>query len=489
MKTKKLLWLFFALFVAVCFVGCQKCAHDFQSTGIITQATCTEKGTELFTCTLCGEEKQEPIAKLDHKYDEGKITAEATCTADGVKTFTCTGCNATKTEAVAKIDHQYDAGKITTAATCTADGVKTFTCTGCNATKTEAVAKTGHKYDNGKITTAATCTADGVKTLTCSACNATKTETIAKTGHKYDNGKITTAATCTADGVKTLTCSACNTTKTETIAKLGHSPNGSNICTRCGLDCPIELNMTSSEIAEAKKVKWISERDIDNLDDEQKFRLMFSLKDANENWLKVPVVVAMKITNDNGEIVYKATRIVKTSDYSGWTNGYGKKWTAAAIYIPYADITPGTTSKGVISFEVYNDYVSFNTGTLTISSGLPLKPTTIIMPTLPRTLHEYSYNNRINSSVTITNITYEISGDDLYIYFTGEKTYDKEGNNYSRSCKVGWKLYDSDGYILDSGTFYSPGIAVGEKFRNEKAYAWDVIQPGETYRLEISSVD
>lgn len=77
----------------------------------------------------------------------------------------------------------------------------------------------------------------------------------------------------------------------------------------------------------------------------------------------------------------------------------------------------------------------------------------------------------------------------MYIYFTGEKTYDSEGSKYSQSCKVGWKLYDSEGYILDSGMFYSPNIAVGEKFRNEKECAWDVIKPGETYKLVISSVD
>jgi hypothetical protein len=53
---------------------------------------------------------------------------------------------------------------------------------------------------------------------------------------------------------------------------------------------------------------------------------------------------------------------------------------------------------------------------------------------------------------------------------------------------VGWKLYDSEGYIVDSGIFYSPKIAVGEKFRDEVEYAWDVIKPGEIYTLVISNV-
>ena len=120
---------------------------------------------------------------------------------------------------------------------------------------------------------------------------------------------------------------------------------------------------------------------------------------------------------------------------------------------------------------------------------MPVKPTKIILPTLPEIISDYSYSGSKKSSVKITNITYEISDDDLYLYFTGEKIYDSEGNKYSRSCNVGWKLYDLDGYILDSGTFYSPAIAVGEKFRDEDERIYGVIKPGETYKLVISSVD
>lgn len=472
--------------------GCQSQepahTHTYGQWVVTSLASCTSGGVETRLCD-CGETQTQLIAATGHQYGDWVTTVDATCKNTGVKTRTCINCGDSKNENLNKTDHQYDNGMVTTEATCQNSGVKTYTCNTCNTTKTETIAKQGHAYNSGEVTKEATCQNSGTKTYTCNTCNTTKTETIAKLAHAYGSGEITTQPTCNDSGVKTYTCTACNATKTETIAKLGHAPNSNNICTRCGSDCPIDLNMSASEIADAKKVHWISERSIDNLEDENQFRLMFSLKDSNENWLKVPVIVTIKITNDNGELIYKATKVVKVSDYSGWTNGYGKQWTAAAVYIPYSDITPGTTSAGTISFEVYNDYVSFDTSTLKISSGLPLKPTTIIMPILPETLYEYGYKDSITSSVKITDITYEVVGDDLYIYFTGEKLYDKEGNRYSRSCKVGWKLYDSDGYIIDSGTFYSPSIAVGEKFRNEKAYAWDVIKPGETYRLEISSVD
>ena len=143
--------------------------------------------------------------------------------------------------------------------------------------------------------------------------------------------------------------------------------------------------------------------------------------------------------------------------------------------------------EGEIIFDIYNDYVSFSSSTLTINEGLPLKATEIILPKLPQKIHSYNYDDSIESTVTITEITYEISGDDLYFYFTGEKTYDEDGKKHSASCKIGWKLYDSDNYIVDSDTFYSPAIAVGEKFRDEKEYVFDVIKPGETYTLKISN--
>ena len=473
------------IFISIALSGCQKHEHVYGEWVVTSDATCTAEGVETRMCE-CGDAETRPIKATGHSYGSWEITTAATCTEEGVEMRTCE-CGDAETRPIAA-GHSFGEWVVTIAATCTKEGIEARTCS-CGEKETQLIPTVEHTYGNWKTTQGPTCTKTGVKTRSCTICKTAQTQTLPKTSHRYNSGKVTTAATCTTDGVKTYTCTSCKSTKTEAIPKLGHKPNSNNICTRCGEECPIDLNMTASEIADAKKVEWISERDIDNLEDEQQFRLMFSLKDENENWLKVPVVVTIKITNNDGKIVYKATKIVRVSDYSGWTNGYGKQWTAAAVYIPYSDIEPSTSDAGTVSFEVYNDYVSFDTSTLTISSGLPLKSTKIILPSLPKVIHDYYYDDRIDSSVKITNITYEVRGDDLYFYFTGEKTYDAEGNNYSQSCKVGWKLYDSDGYIVSSGTFYSPNIAVGEKFRDEKEYAWDVIKPGETYTLKISSVD
>ena len=124
---------------------------------------------------------------------------------------------------------------------------------------------------------------------------------------------------------------------------------------------------------------------------------------------------------------------------------------------------------------------------LSISTyDLPQKETIIDLPTLPITLNEYNYSGKLESTFVISDITYEMSGSTLYLYFAGSKTYDSRGAGQSDTCKISWKLYDMDGYVFDSGTAYSTGVAMGEKFRNVKDYVWDA-EIGGHYKLVILS--
>ena len=69
---------------------------------------------------------------------------------------------------------------------------------------------------------------------------------------------------------------------------------------------------------------------------------------------------------------------------------------------------------------------------------------------------------------------------------SGNKTYDEKGDSYSRGAKVGWKLYDSKGNVIDSGTFTSSNIKVGETFTDASSYV-NKLAPGD-YTLEILNV-
>ena len=238
-----------------------------------------------------------------------------------------------------------------------------------------------------------------------------------------------------------------------------------------------------------QRVEYISNRKLQDNDDKG-YVFLFSFLDQNEKEMKSAATIKLRIVNDAGATVYTSTKNVTESDFSTWSNRIsGQSWLQAAIYINFSEITKGTAEKGRFYYQITSaSGVSFDEFDLSID-GLPVKGASVTMPSLPKIIHDYDYSNSIETSVKITNIRYEISGDDLYLYFTGEKTYDDEGSKYSRSCNVGWKLYDADGYIIDSGTFYSPAIRVGEKFRDEKEYVWDAIRPGESYKLVIENVD
>ncbi len=104
-------------------------------------------------CTKCGAKKQpEPTTECKHVWDGGKVKTAATCEKDGVKVYTCTKCGETKEEIIKATGHKWDNGKVTKEATCTEAGVKTFTCSACHKTRTEAIPALGHDFQNGHCT-------------------------------------------------------------------------------------------------------------------------------------------------------------------------------------------------------------------------------------------------------------------------------------------------------------------------------------------------
>ena len=112
---------------------------------------------------------------------------------------------------------------------------------------------------------------------------------------------------------------------------------------------------------------------------------------------------------------------------------------------------------------------------------------TIVFPSLPITSHEYDRSNHIEQSSVITQIEASPYYDGVKITYTVKRTYHENGSNYSASAKFGWKLYDSDGMVIDSGTAYSDGnIKVGEVskgyFNVHDLILW------EEYKLEILNI-
>mgnify|MGYP001727304252 CR=1 FL=1 len=244
-----------------------KIDHTWDNGKVTTEATCEHTGVRTYTCSVCGETKEEEIPKTDHTYDEGTVTKKPTCTETGIKTYTCTVCGATKTEEIAATGHQHTEVRNEKEATCTETGYTGDTyCKDCGVklSSGEVISKKAHDYEV-KDRQKPTCTTDGYVLSVCKACGDEKKETLPATGHQHteirnkkeatckaegytgdmyckdcgeklsdgktiakttehtwDGGKVTKAATCTEKGVKTYTCTVCGATKTEEIAATGH---------------------------------------------------------------------------------------------------------------------------------------------------------------------------------------------------------------------------------------------------------------------------
>ena len=213
-------------------------AHVWDGGTVTTAPTETTPGVRTFTCTVCGDIREETIpATGAHDYQFTKNVAP-TCTDGGYDLYTCSGCGATERRNLTDAaGHKWDGGTVTTAPTETTPGVRTFTCTVCGQTRTETIHATGaHDYQFTK-NVAPTCTDGGYDLYTCSGCGATERRNLTDAaGHKWDGGTVTTAPTETTPGVRTFTCTVCGQTRTEAIPATGASTcTGGPSCPSYGL--------------------------------------------------------------------------------------------------------------------------------------------------------------------------------------------------------------------------------------------------------------
>lgn len=115
-------------------------AHTWNGGEVTEQTTYDAPGKEVFTCTVCGYEREETIAQLQHNY-----STEWTYDDDN-HWHACTDEGYTDLKADVA-EHDWGDGEVTTPATYDAPGVRTYTCE-CGATKTEAIAQLEHAFSD-----------------------------------------------------------------------------------------------------------------------------------------------------------------------------------------------------------------------------------------------------------------------------------------------------------------------------------------------------
>ena len=141
------------------------------------------------------------------------------------------------------------------------------------------------------------------------------------------------------------------------------------------------------------------------------------------------------------------------------------------------------------SYKESHNYEGTTDGTCTVCGT----GTKFILPSTPTTISDGSYSRCTVEKITLSRetgygyVTYKLT-------FLLKSTYHKNGSSYSDSARFGWKLYDEDGLVVDSGTGYSDAqIKVGEKSKTTITFTIGgsfsySLDPDKTYTLVLLDI-
>lgn len=221
-------------------------------------------------------------------------------------------------------------------------------------------------------------------------------------------------------------------------------------------------------------------------DETNDYSLFFGFLDKNENPISAEVDVDIRIVSDNNEELYKGTKTVLESDFGNYTSQSRGDNYLANVRIPYNELKKGTALNGTVYFTVYRENeVSFDEASTTASYCLPVKDVQVVCEDLPVSIDVKDYSGKVESTIQINEIKYDYEKKyslRLTITVLGEKTYGTSGSMYD---VVSYKIYDHEGYVVDSGNLFLNSLAQGDKFKEESIYLYDVV-PGEKYSIAFS---
>lgn len=228
--------------------------------GVVTRATCTDRGYTTYTCTLDGEKLVDNYTAIDPNNHTAVVTdnsVPATCTATGLTEGShCTACGKT---IVAQTETPKDSSNHTNVVkdnavdpTCTTPGLTEGShCDDCKAVITAQQEVPALKHDwQVTSSTDATCKTAGTVTSECSRCHETKTETgvLDPTNHEgpiADDAAV--PATCTSTGLTAGThCTACG----KAVVAQTETPKDPNNHTNVVTDAAVDATCTQTGLTE-----------------------------------------------------------------------------------------------------------------------------------------------------------------------------------------------------------------------------------------------
>ena len=215
------------------------------------------------------------------------------------------------------------------------------------------------------------------------------------------------------------------------------------------------------------------------------YSIFFGLSDKNDKPLSVDVDVDIRIVNDEGEEVYTGTKSVSADDYGYYTSQAAGEQYLANVRIPAAELTAGKSASGKVYLTVHKENtVQFDEVNCNAWQCLPIEDVQVTFDSFPLDLKVKDYMGGTASVIQIQGAEYQFDKEYapvLSITITGEKT---SGNSNSGNDMISYKLYDSAGYMVESGNIFLSSLSVGDRFKDQSVVIYDVI-PGESYTFQL----
>lgn len=216
------------------------------------------------------------------------------------------------------------------------------------------------------------------------------------------------------------------------------------------------------------------------------YSVFFALLTKSDRYVSANVDVDIRIVNDDGVEVYKATHSVTEDDFGYYTSKVAGEQYLANVRIPASEISAGTNASGKVYLTVYKeDLLQFDEVNCTALYCLPIMDASLVAEGLPKEINVKNYAGKVESKIKVEEVTYIYDKEftsQLKITFAGTKTYGGASSSYEI---ISYKIYDSKGYMIDSGNVYLRNLTAGDKFRDDTIRVYNVT-PGETYTIKFS---
>ena len=247
----------------------------------------------------------------------------------------------------------------------------------------------------------------------------------------------------------------------------------------------LSLLLSGCDRSSTARVKTLANWSFQHNEGTDDYSIFFELLDKNDKPLAADVYIDVRIINDENEEVFTGTTAVTADNYGYYTSQADEKQYLADVRIPAAKIKPGKSSNGIVYLTVYKEnIIYFDEVHCEAFSCLPVEEVHVAFHHFPLDLKIQDFMDEATSIIQIQDAQYQFDAysSQLYITIWGEKI---SGNDNFGYDTIPYKLYDHEGYMIDSGSIDLSSLHVGDKFKDDSVVIFDVV-PGEYYLFTFS---